>query len=205
MNYLAHAYLSYSDGQLVGNMIADFIRNRERFLYPGEIQKGIALHRAIDTFTDAHPEIHEAKKIFSPLVRLYAGAFVDVSFDFFLANQLAENQEDFKKFTEKVYQKLWINESFLPENFRKMLVSMEKDNWLFNYQNDWGIGYSMQNVKRKAKYLDEEIPVFEAFLKHRSQIKTHFNNFLPRPLFIPAVLNFRRNFCNPLQVRERNY
>lgn len=196
MNYLAHAYLSYSDGQLVGNMIADFIRNRERFLYPGEIQKGIALHRAIDTFTDGHPEIHEAKKIFSPLVRLYAGAFVDVSFDFFLANQLAENQEDFKKFTEKVYQKLWINESFLPENFRKMLVSMEKDNWLFNYQNDWGIDYSMQNVKRKAKYLNEEIPVFEAFLKHRSQIKTHFNNFFSE------LETYCRNFVENLELLE---
>lgn len=196
MNYLAHAYLSYSDGQLVGNMIADFIRNRERFLYPGEIQKGIALHRAIDTFTDGHPEIHEAKKIFSPLVRLYAGAFVDVSFDFFLANKLAENQEDFKKFTEKVYQKLWINESFLPENFRKMLVPMEKDNWLFNYQNDWGIGYSMRNVKRKAKYLDEEIPVFEAFLKHKSQIKTHFNNFFPE------LEAYSRNFVENLELLE---
>ena len=196
MNYLAHAYLSYSDGQLVGNMIADFIRNRDRFLYPGEIQKGIALHRAIDTFTDGHPEIHEAKKIFSPLVRLYAGAFVDVSFDFFLANKLAENQEDFKTFTEKVYQKLWISESFLPENFRKMLVPMEKDNWLFNYQNDWGIGYSMRNVKRKAKYLDEEIPVFEAFLKHKSQIKTHFNNFFPE------LEAYCRNFVENLELLE---
>lgn len=196
MNYLAHAYLSYSDGQLVGNMIADFIRNRERFLYPGEIQKGIALHRAIDTFTDGHPEIHEAKKIFSPLVRLYAGAFVDVSFDFFLANKLAENQDDFKTFTEKVYQKLWINESFLPENFRKMLVPMEKDNWLFNYQNDWGIGYSMRNVKRKAKYLDEEIPVFEEFLKHKSQIKTHFNNFFPE------LEAYSRNFVENLELLE---
>jgi acyl carrier protein phosphodiesterase len=47
------------------------------------------MHRAIDTFTDSHPAIHEAKKVFSPLVRLYAGAFVDVAMDYFLANDLS--------------------------------------------------------------------------------------------------------------------
>ena len=60
MNYLAHSYLSFSHEQLVGNMIADFIKNREREFLPSEIQKGIKLHRAIDTFTDAHPVIHQS-------------------------------------------------------------------------------------------------------------------------------------------------
>lgn len=179
MNYLAHSYLSFSDGQLVGNMIADFIRNKERFLYPGEIQNGIKLHREIDSFTDSHPEIHEAKKVFSPLVRLYAGAFVDVSFDYFLAEKLAENPQDFKNFTQNVYRKLWQNESFLPERFAKILVYMEKDDWLYNYQTENGIKFSMQNVLNKAKYLDKNIPVFEEFLKNKAVLQTHFNRFFP--------------------------
>ena len=85
MNYLAHSILSYTSGQLVGNMIADFIKNNERESFPLEIQEGIKLHRFIDTFTDTHPAVSEAKKIFSPLVRLYSGAFVDVAFDYFVA------------------------------------------------------------------------------------------------------------------------
>jgi len=52
MNFLAHTWLSFSDDELVGNMLADYIRNRERHLFSEGIQKGIALHRAIDTFTD---------------------------------------------------------------------------------------------------------------------------------------------------------
>lgn len=179
MNYLAHSFLSFSEGQLVGNMIADFIRNSERGNYPQEILNGIKLHRAIDSFTDAHPEIHEAKKIFRPLVRLYSGAFVDVSFDYFLAKKLAENQKEFKQFTEKTYQALWRNEPFLPENFRKMLVHMEKDDWLYNYQTEQGIKYSMQNVLNKAKYLEKDLPVFEAFLANKEQLQQHFNRFFP--------------------------
>ena len=74
MNFLAHSYLSFSEEQLVGNMIADFVKNRDVARLPESIQKGIKLHRAIDTFTDAHSLIHEAKAPFRPLVRLYSGS-----------------------------------------------------------------------------------------------------------------------------------
>lgn len=179
MNYLAHAFLSFSEGQLAGNMIADFIRNSERGNYPQEIQNGIKLHRTIDSFTDSHPETHEAKKVFRPLVRLYSGAFVDVSFDYFLAKKLAENPNDFKKFTSKTYSTLWKYEEFLPENFQKMLVYMEKEDWLYNYQTEQGIKYSMQNVLNKAKYLDKDLPVFEAFLHNRDTLGLAFDRFFP--------------------------
>mgnify|MGYP006177845877 CR=1 FL=1 len=64
MNYLAHSFLSFTDGQIVGQFLEDFIRNRDRFSFPKDIQDGITLHRAIDTYTDSHPAIHEAKKVF---------------------------------------------------------------------------------------------------------------------------------------------
>ena len=180
MNYLAHAYLSFSDGQLTGNMIADYLKNRDRAALPAEIQKGIRLHREIDTFTDSHAEIHAAKKLFSPLVRLYSGAFVDVSFDYFLAQKLAENQKDFKNLTQNIYKKLWKNKAFLPADFIFVLEKMEKDDWLFNYQNDWGIDYSFRNVLNKAKYLDAGIPVFDVFLQNKSVLKSHFDVFFPQ-------------------------
>lgn len=177
MNYLAHSYLSFSDEQLVGNMIADFIKNNERESLPLEIQKGIKLHREIDTFTDAHPVIHEAKKIFQPLVRLYSGAFVDVSFDYFLANNLDEN--DLKNHSQKVYQTLWKYQDFLPEKFKNILGRMENDDWLFNYKNEWGIKYSMQNVLNKAQYLEKEIVVFNEFVEQKEKLSEYFDAFFP--------------------------
>ena len=91
MNFLAHSFLTFNDGQIVGQFLEDFIRNKDRYSFPKDIQDGITLHRSIDTFTDSHPAIHEAKKVFSPLVRLYAGAFVDVSMDYFLATDFSLN------------------------------------------------------------------------------------------------------------------
>jgi len=86
MNYLAHAYLSFSNEEiLVGNMISDFVKGNKKVAYPSSIQKGIMLHRIIDRFTDDHPATRQANTFFKPAVRLYAGAFTDVVYDHFLA------------------------------------------------------------------------------------------------------------------------
>lgn len=177
MNYLAHSILSYTDGQLVGNMIADFIKNNERENFPLEIQEGIKLHRAIDTFTDSHPAVSEAKKIFSPLVRLYSGAFVDVAFDYFVAHLYSD--KELKEHSQNAYRVLWRNEKWLPENYKKILKRMEQDDWLANYRHDQNIKYSMQNVLNKAKYLDKDIPVFDAFLENKKELQDYFEIFFP--------------------------
>jgi acyl carrier protein phosphodiesterase len=64
MNFLAHIYLS-GDNDLIkiGNFMADFGKQFKN--YPVDVQKGIILHRAIDTFTDAHPVLDEALKLHS--------------------------------------------------------------------------------------------------------------------------------------------
>lgn len=180
MNFLAHSFLTFNDGQIVGQFLEDFIRNKDRYSFPKDIQDGITLHREIDTFTDSHPAIHEAKKVFSPLVRLYAGAFVDVSMDYFLANDFSLNSlNDWKAHSMKVYRVLNENKEFLSENFKKMLAKMEHDDWLYNYREDWGIKFSIQNVLSKAKYLDKNIPVFEAFLDNKDVLQKCYDDFFP--------------------------
>lgn len=180
MNFLAHSFLTFNDGQIVGQFLEDFIRNKDRYSFPKDIQDGITLHRSIDTFTDSHPAIHEAKKVFSPLVRLYAGAFVDVSMDHFLATDLSLNSlKGWKEHSLKVYRVLNENEQFLSENFKKMLAKMENDDWLYNYREDWGIKFSIQNVLNKAKYLDKDIQVFQAFLDNKEILQKCYNDFFP--------------------------
>ncbi len=187
MNYLAHSFLTFSDEQIVGQFLEDFIPNRDRFSYPLKMQEGITLHREIDTFTDSHPELREAKQIFSPLVRLYSGAFVDVSMDYFLANSLSE--EVLTTHTKRVYLVLRKFEEFLPERLLRMLDGMEKDNWLRNYREDLGIKYSMQNVLNKAKYLDKNLAVYDVFLNNKPQLQKHFDVFFPDLVAHAEIVN----------------
>ena len=102
MNYLAHAYLSFADPDiLAGNMISDFVKGKKKFDYPVRIQTGITLHRKIDEYTDSHPATRQAKEILKKTAGPYAGAFVDIVYDHFLANDPYEFQEgalaDFRK------------------------------------------------------------------------------------------------------------
>lgn len=180
MNYLAHSFLTFNDGQIVGQFLEDYIKNKDRFSFPKDIQNGITLHRKIDTFTDAHPAISEAKKVFQPLVRLYSGAFVDVSMDFFLANDPnVQSPKEWKNHSRHVYSVLHKNLSYFQPNFQLMLARMEDDDWLYNYRKDWGIKFSMQNVLNKARYLDKNIPVFQAFLQHKDVLQKCYNAFFP--------------------------
>ena len=191
MNFLAHSYLSFSEEQLVGNMIADFVKNRDVARLPESIQKGIKLHRAIDTFTDAHPLIHEAKAPFRPLVRLYSGAFVDVAFDYFLANDTAENsQREWQKHSQRVYAVLRRYEEFLPEVFKKVLDNMQQDDWLYNYRNEWGIEYSFRNVVNKAQFLDKATNVFPAFLANKDFLREKYE------IFFPEIKSFAQDFVD---------
>jgi len=180
MNYLAHSFLSFSDGQIVGQFLEDFIRNKDRFSFPKNIQDGITMHRAIDTYTDSHPAIHEAKKVFAPLVRLYAGAFVDVSMDYFVANDLSlHSLAEWKAHSLHVYKVLHQNRQWLPENFKIMFTKMEEGDWLYNYREDQNIKYSMRNVLNKAKYLDKDLPVFELFLQNKDILQQCYDDFFP--------------------------
>ena len=191
MNFLAHSYLSFSEEQLVGNMIADFVKNRDVARLPESIQKGIKLHRAIDTFTDAHPLIHEAKAPFRPLVRLYSGAFVDVAFDYFLANDTTENsQREWQEHSRRVYAVLRRYEEFLPEVFKKVLDKMQQDDWLYNYRNEWGIEYSFRNVVNKAQFLDKTINVFPAFLANKDFLREKYE------IFFPEIKSFAQDFVD---------
>ena len=191
MNFLAHSYLSFSEEQLVGNMIADFVKNRDVARLPESIQKGIKLHRAIDTFTDAHPLIHEAKAPFRPLVRLYSGAFVDVAFDYFLANDTTENsQREWQEHSREVYAVLRRYEEFLPEVFKKVLDKMQQDDWLYNYRNEWGIEYSFRNVVNKAQFLDKTTNVFPVFLANKDFLREKYE------IFFPEIKSFAQDFVD---------
>ena len=65
MNFLAHTYLSCSNEDLlVGNFLADFMKNKDIESLPSNILKGIDLHRKIDSFTDSHPAVKEVNKRF---------------------------------------------------------------------------------------------------------------------------------------------
>ncbi|MGF7230191.1 ACP phosphodiesterase [Arachidicoccus sp.] len=183
MNFLAHAYLSFNhDDILIGNMISDFVKGKQKDNYPEGIKKGIMLHRQIDTFTDMHPVVMEAKKVFKPLVRLYAGAFVDVAFDYFIANDEEQKTEkEWKIFAQDTYGILEKYRPYFPAKFAQLFPHMRQYDWLYNYRFAWEMKNSFNNVIRRAKYLSiDGNLVFAAFEENIPLLKECYDDFFPK-------------------------
>jgi acyl carrier protein phosphodiesterase len=182
MNLLAHAHLSFDQPQiLVGNMISDFVKGKKQFDYPEAIQKGIQLHRAIDNFTDTHEITQGVKAFFKPQYHLYSGAFADVVYDHFLANDTTyfSTADDLQKFAAIAYERLQLNTNWLPEAFKKMLPYMIEHNWLYNYKNKWGIEKSFAGLSKRALYINETSIAFELFNTHYDAIQSLYQAFYP--------------------------
>jgi acyl carrier protein phosphodiesterase len=182
MNYLAHAFLSFSEPEIrTGNMISDFVKGKSKFNYPAGIQKGIQLHRSIDTFTDFHPATERAKSFFKSRYRLYSGAFADVVYDHFLARDADQYKDDggLENFSIQVYNSLEQYLQWFPLRFHIMFPHMKAHNWLYNYRLREGIKKSFAGLVYRAAYLYESDIAFEIFNEHYNEFKNCYDEFFP--------------------------
>lgn len=180
MNYLAHAYLSFGNDEiLLGNMISDFVKGKKQYLYPPVVHKGILLHRAIDDFTDTHPVTQKAKSVFKTAYRLYSGAFIDVVYDHFLAiEQMAfANDGALFDFSQKTYKQLEKQMAIMPSAFERMFSYMQSQNWLYGYRTLPGIYQSFGGLVRRAAYLQDSTPAIRIFDQHYNFLQSCFNEF----------------------------
>jgi len=159
-------------------MISDFVKGKKKFDFPQDIQKGIMLHRMVDTFTDTHEATKEAKEVFRPHYRLYSGAFVDVIYDHFLAADPSEFSEPaLLGFSKQVYAMLDEQAQWLPERFALMFPYMKEHNWLFNYRTRWGTGKSLGGVVRRSPYLTESDTAYHLFEQHYQLLQDCYRHF----------------------------
>jgi hypothetical protein len=86
MNWLAHLFLSDPEPACrIGNLLPDFLSANVLAGLPAAFQRGIAQHRRIDAYTDAHPVFRRSVQRFAPPFRRYGGVLVDIFYDHFLA------------------------------------------------------------------------------------------------------------------------
>lgn len=153
MNFLAHIYLSNNNTNIIiGNYIADHIKGNKLQEYPEEIQKGIQLHRAIDTYTDTHKTVRKSKRRLHERYGHYDGVIIDIFYDHFLA----KNWDNYSAIPLEVYSKsiynlLNENENILPERSIQFLRYMIEYDILYNYQSLEGIQKVLNGMNYRTK------------------------------------------------------
>ncbi len=157
MNFLAHIYLS-GDNDLIkiGNFMADGIRGKQFETYPTLIQKGILLHREIDTYTDAHPVFRQSTKKLHENYHHYSGVIVDIFYDHFLAkNWSIYSDEKLEDYVQRFYTSLHDNYELLSERTQKLMPIMIRENWLGIYKSIEGMQHILTQMDRRTKNLSK--------------------------------------------------
>ena len=184
MNFLAHIYLSNNQPELqIGNFIADSVKGSNYSSYPSTIQKGILIHRKIDSFTDSHQIIKDCKRKFTAYGH-YSGVITDIVFDHFLAkNWLQYHTTPLEEFTHSFYELLENNMEILPLRVQQFFPVMKKHNWLLKYETIAGISdilfqmnmrtrniskmnYSVIELREHYDYLEAQFTLFFNDLEH---------------------------------------
>ncbi len=179
MNFLAHIYLSFNDDEItLGNFIADSIRGNKFGHLPEKVQKGILLHRHIDTFTDSHKTVRMSTKRLHKNYSHYSGVIVDIFYDHFLAknwNQYSETPLDV--YVDCFYDLLEDNYAILPEGIRRMMPYMIADNWIYSYAKMDGIAKVLNGMNRRTKNKSKMNFAIIDLEEHYNDFEREFTSF----------------------------
>ena len=165
----------------MGNLISDFVKGKKKLEYPPGIQRGIALHRAIDGYTDGHAVTRRAKEVFRGEYGLYSGAIVDVVYDHFVANDagLFPDEAALKDFSQRTYEQAAPWQDVFPERFVRMFHYMRSQDWLYHYRYKQGIYNSLAGLARRAAYMKEATAACRLFDERYPELGECYREFFP--------------------------
>lgn len=181
MNVLAHALVAGPSPPLqVGGVMGDFVRGRPDPALPEALRAGIRLHRAVDAFTDAHPQVVAARRLFDPPWRRYAGVLIDVWFDHLLAQDFRRHAgTDLDAFSRILRGHLRAHDERIPSRMRRFVDYMERHDLPAGYADRAMIGQVLEGLSRRlsrANPLAEALPQLDA---RDAALARHFEAFFP--------------------------
>ena len=194
MNYLAHLFLSGdNEATMVGNFIGDYVKGRSYREFPEEIQKGILLHRQIDSFTDQHARFREAKKLLNGDYGLYAGIVIDLFYDHFLAkNWHMYSSYSLREFSRYSHAVLLSYFRFLPAKVQGFLPFLVQNRRLESYAKASGIQKSLEVMSRYTSLPENSEKAMKIMQSNTSFFEANFEAFIKEIIdFVAAEFEVR--------------
>lgn len=181
VNFLAHIYLSFEDPDVeIGNFVADSVKGDGLPHHSPRIKSGIALHRAIDDFTDHHPIVRESKHRLFEKYSHYSAVLVDIFYDHFLAiNWNQWHPSDLASYAQEHYAHFKSREKDLPKQVKHMLPYMVEYDWLTNYGTFEGMQRVLNGMSRRASFDSHMDEATNELRRYHSSFENEFNTFFP--------------------------
>ncbi|MGN2253129.1 ACP phosphodiesterase [Frateuria sp. GZRe12] len=182
MNHLAHALLAGADeGRILGGVLGDFVRGTPDAALPTGVREGIALHRAIDGYTDRHPEVLAARALFEPPYRRYAGIALDMWFDHLLARDFARwSPLPLPAFSTDLRELLRRQDALLPVTARRFALYMQANDLPAAYAEPVVLDRALAGIGQRLQRdnpLDRMLPVLQEM---DAPLQARFDAFFPQ-------------------------
>ena len=181
MNYLAHLLLAGPEPEaLLGALMGDFVKGPLGSQYSPAITRALALHRKVDSFTDAHPVTAASRSRISPQRRRFAGIMVDLFYDHFLARDWAAHaSEPIDAFTRRVYALLEQHAPLLPDRLRLIAPRMAKYDWLGSYAEVESIHTALDRMSLRLKRENQLAGAGAELEANYAALEADFRAFFP--------------------------
>lgn len=195
MNYLAHLHLAdHTHTSPLGNLLGDFVKGPLPGDLPPELRLGIRLHRAIDVFTDRHPEHRAAVATLPPPWRRYGPILVDMLYDHWLSRHWARFEPGgLSPFLAKHYQGLLTSRHPLPPPLRRMA----EQQWLGSYIEWDGIARALDGIGLRLR---RPLPLGDGARQLAAVSREHMEQGFLR--FYPTLMGFAREEAERLKREE---
>lgn len=183
MNHLAHALLADAGGTefALGSALGDFKHGRPDVDWPAARQAGLRFHRAIDGFTDTHPEVVAARRCFVPPMRRYAGIVLDVWFDHLLVLDWSRytTRESLIDFAPRWLALLDARTAELPESLRAFLTWMHVHDLPVAYGDEATLDAVFHALARRLSRPSPVADALPALHEYADELQRHFDVFFP--------------------------
>ncbi|MBL30643.1 MAG: ACP phosphodiesterase [Flavobacteriaceae bacterium] len=176
MNYLAHVYLSGDNMDIaIGNFIADDIKGNNYKDYKLDWQRGILLHRFIDSFTDSHKIFRDHSKLFFNSHRHYSRVLVDIYYDYFLAkNWTKYSSLSLPKFETNFSDHLKKNLNRFPNKLFNKISFFINHKLFSKYSSIEGLSFILKKMDIKTKYKSNMSDSINKFILFAPEMEIDF-------------------------------
>jgi acyl carrier protein phosphodiesterase len=181
MNFLAHLLLTQSNqDMMLGNYLADFLKNQHLNSLPTAVVKGIMLHRRMDSYTDQHPLVLQGARRLYEKHHKYAPVLMDIYYDFLLVqNWSTYASVPLTTFVESVYVVLNQHMHTFPPPVDERTAYLIQHNWLMSYTTLEGLASTFERMKYRTSQptlLDNGV---SSLKEHYELLNEEFNLFFP--------------------------
>ena len=192
MNLLAHLHLGkgLSPMAAAGNLLADFVPRQ----ISGPFAEGVSLHRRIDSFTDQHPLVVEARELFHGPYRRFAGVLCDFAFDYCLSNDWENWERDagLDGFVDVQLGRILDTKQPGASQIHAMVTQIHEERWLQGYSKIAGIGNSIARIARRRRVAEGMLGGETAIQQRIDDLRGIFSGFYPELQLFVSVSTAQR-------------